>query len=354
MADSIPRLRPPEIKELLREAIRNPGNFPSIFVWGGPGIGKSEVCSQAAREEEVSLLDIRALLTDPTDWRGIPYFKDGKAIWAPPSFLPTEGRGIMFLDELPLAPPLTQNSILQLVLDRRLAEYELPDGWCIVAAGNRETETIGSYKMPPPLRNRFIHVEFAILDESGHPFMDDQTGISNPDWVKWAILSNIHPTIIGLLSKFRPELIYKFDFNKNAFPTPRAWEFVSRILNSGLPEGLKLKTAEGAVGQGAIIELTAYMKVWNQVPDLNKILKGEDLIPEKIDVLYATCTGLVSKAKEVASYSRLIDYALKLPREFTIFMSKMLRDKDPQKMQSAKSWPELAKTLVRKEGILPL
>jgi len=176
-----------EIKEVVRQSIRNPKDSVSLFLWGGPGIGKSSVVRQAAEEEGVDCIDIRLVLLDPSDLRGLPVPDDGKAKWLPPSFLPHgDWRGVIFLDELNVAPPLVQNTALQLVLDRRLGEYELPEGATIIAAGNREMEAF-VHRMSPPLLNRFIHIDFEV---------------DNDEWAKWAVQNEITPQIIGLRMEF--------------------------------------------------------------------------------------------------------------------------------------------------------
>ena len=144
-----------------------------VFVWGGPGIGKSAVVRQLAEGLNVPLQDVRALLLDPVDLRGLPSIaSDGRSKWSTPEFLPHDGEGILFLDELNAAPAMVQASCYQLVLDRKLGEYSLPDGWAILAAGNRDSDRAVTTRMPTPLRNRFVHLEFEV---------DLQ------EWSEWAI-----------------------------------------------------------------------------------------------------------------------------------------------------------------------
>jgi hypothetical protein len=134
-----------------------------VFAWGGPGIGKSAIVSQLADRLGIPLKDVRALLLDPVDLRGLPFLRsDGRSKWATPEFLPQTGSGILFLDELNAAPAMVQASCYQLVLDRRLGEYALPDGWAIIAAGNRDSDRAVTTRMPTPLRNRFVHLEFEV------------------------------------------------------------------------------------------------------------------------------------------------------------------------------------------------
>src|SRR5262249_11413548 len=124
-----------------------------VFIWGGPGIGKSAIVRELADDLNTSLQDIRALLLDPVDLRGLPFLgADGRSKWAPHEFLPGEVSGILFRDELNAAPAMVQASCYQLVLDRKLGEYTLPDGWAIVAAGNRDCDRAVTTRMPSPLR----------------------------------------------------------------------------------------------------------------------------------------------------------------------------------------------------------
>ena len=205
------------------------------FIWGSPGVGKSSIIGQLARSLNVALRDIRALLLDPVDLRGLPYVADGRSKWATPEFLPVDGAGILFLDELNAAPGMVQ-AFYQLVLDRRLGEYVLPSDWVIIAAGNRDADRAHTTRMPTPLRNRFVHLDFEV---------DAQ------EWSEWAIGANIRPEVIAFI-RFRPQLLSAFDRDANAFPSPRSWEFVSRILDSSPDASLEhemLPVQSGRPGQ---------------------------------------------------------------------------------------------------------
>ena len=135
-----------------------------VFLWGAPGVGKSQVVAQVAEERNLALRDIRAVLLDPVDLRGLPRITaEGLSVWCPPGFLPGANdpeEGILFLDELNAAPPLVQAACYQLILDRRIGEYKLPDGWSIIAAGNREKDKAVTHRMPSALANRMVHLDF--------------------------------------------------------------------------------------------------------------------------------------------------------------------------------------------------
>src|SRR5258708_38449740 len=193
------------------------GERVPLHIWGPCGVGKSQIVFQVANDTQREFRDVRAGQLDPVDLRGLPRITSLQTEWAPPKFLPTSGKGILFLDELTSAPQMTQAACYQLVLDRRLGEYVLPDGWVVIAAGNPASERGVHFSMPRPLRNRFVHLELeADLD----------------DWCKWSIKAGVRPEIFAFL-RFKPQLLHTADTtsDQNAWPTPRSWEMASSVLS---------------------------------------------------------------------------------------------------------------------------
>jgi MoxR-like ATPase len=278
-----------------------------VFVWGGPGIGKSAVVKQLAEASKITLQDVRALLLDPVDLRGLPFLgSDGRSKWATPDFLPQNGAGILFLDELNAAPPMVQASCYQLVLDRKLGEYTLPEGWAIIAAGNRDSDRGATTRMPTPLRNRFVHLDFEV---------DVQ------EWSEWAIQAGIRPEVIAFL-RFRPELLSAFDRDTNAFPSPRSWEFVSRILDSldsKSRSALEHEVIAGAVGTGAATEFSAFLRMFRELPNIDAILLNptQEPVPENAAAQYAVASALARCATDI-NFDRICLYLDRLPTEFRV------------------------------------
>lgn len=287
-------------------AIRQP-----VFLWGAPGVGKSQVVSQIAEREGYALRDIRAVLLDPVDLRGLPRLTDqGTAVWCPPAFLPGPSdppRGIVFLDELNAAPPLVQAACYQLILDRAIGEYRLPEGWAIVAAGNREKDKAVSYRMPSALANRMVHLEF-------------ETSLD--DWLAWAQRSGIRPEVCAFL-RFRPKLLHDFDPQRpeKAFASPRSWEFVSRILDAGPDTAVEYELLQGTVGAGGAAEFMGFLSVWRELPTVDSILDAPDAaaVPEEPAALYAMCEALSLRAG-TETMDALIAYAERLPSEFGVLL----------------------------------
>jgi hypothetical protein len=278
------------------------------FIWGAPGVGKSQVVAQVAAEMKYELRDIRAVLLDPVDLRGLPRVNgDGRAHWCPPVFLPTEGQGVLFLDELNSAPPLVQAACYQLILDRQLGEYRLPDGWTVVAAGNREQDRAVTHRMPSALANRMVHLDFEVCLE---------------DWIAWAQSTGIQSEVVSFL-RFRPNLLHDFDPTTadRAFPTPRSWEFVSDILKACPDTEVEYDLYCGAVGEGAAAEFAGFLNVWRELPDPDCVLEAPTTtaVPEEPAAVYAICEALARKARP-ETMEALVAYGSRLPVEFSVLL----------------------------------
>ena len=140
----------------------------SVMVWGPPGIGKSETVAAVAKEFGIGLIDLRLSQLAPTDLRGLPVadHESKTSRWYAPEFLPRKGSGILFLDEFNMAPPAIQGIAQQLILDRCVGNYTLPDGWLVWAAGNRAEDGAAVFSMPSAIQNRFVHVTVTATFES--------------------------------------------------------------------------------------------------------------------------------------------------------------------------------------------
>jgi hypothetical protein len=303
-----------------------------IFLWGPPGIGKSSIVSQIAKDREIGFIDLRLSLLDPTDLRGIPFFnsEDHSAVWAPASFLPDSSikEGILFLDELNTAAPMVQASAYQLILDRKIGEYSLPDGWSIVAAGNRESDRGVVFKMAAPLANRFVHLDMEV---------------SLDDWQTWAIQNSIDETIIAFTS-YRPDALFTFDKkdDSKAFATPRTWEYVNEILASNPEDDLLMDLIKGAIGEELAAAFLGFKNVAKNLPDIDKILLGEcSDVPTDTSTLHILCTALSMRVDENSRSSQLdilLQYTLNLPGEFAVMIVQNLRDRGIE-LEYIQSWP---------------
>lgn len=252
----------------------------SVFIWGAPGIGKSSAVVEVAKQNNLELIDLRISQLAPTDIRGLPFVQDGKAHFAPPSFLPTEGSGILFVDEFNMSSPSVMGIAQQLILDRQVGDYKLPDDWFIIAAGNRTEDRAAVSQMPAPVANRFIHFNV-------EPSLNS--------WKEYAIKQGVNDQLLAFLN-FRPQLLYNFERNQSAWPSPRSWEFANSLLSIGLD-------IEHAVGAGAASEFYAYRTIYTELPDVSLIFSGEDIqVPREPSLIYAVCGAMVNKAKSANDF----------------------------------------------------
>lgn len=264
-------MNPHDLSAYLGSLIRHQIRL-STMIWGPPGIGKSSIVAQIAQANGVSFVDVRLSQLAPTDLRGLPVPEHGISRWYPPEFLPRDGSGILFLDELNMAPPAMQGVAQQLILDRRVGSYTVPEGWFIWAAGNRKEDRAAVFDMPAPLANRFVHLEVT-------PDFDS--------FKAYALDRGLHEQILAFLS-FRPTLLHRLDPQQPAWPSPRSWEMASTLHYAHLD-------IAPVVGAAAAAELQAYLDVYQSLPDMDRILEGMGTavaFPSEPSSRYATVIGL--------------------------------------------------------------
>lgn len=295
---------------------REPG-----MIWGPPGIGKTDGLYQAGRKiakrlitekkikkiEEFGVIDFRLAMRDPTALIGFPmpdqksqtmkFWRDGE--------LPTSGYGIVFMDEINSATRATQAGGMQLTLTRRIGEYQLPDGWSIMAAGNRESDNGVVYKMPAPLANRLVHID---------------AEVDNLGWQAWAVDNGVTPELLAWI-RFKPDLLFKFDpkIDSKAFPTPRSWVKTDKFLRSDDPETIKYQLIKGTVGDGPGSDYWSFLKLIDQLPTLEEIRLNptKAKVPtEKQPGARCAVTTLMGANVSEASFEAFLTYAERLEKDF--------------------------------------
>ena len=330
--------------------------LPSVMLWGAPGVGKSQAIRQIKDEIEyntkkkVNITDVRLLLFNPIDLRGIPTANEDKtlAVWLKPKIFQMDESdkviNILFLDEISAAPQSVQAAAYQITLDRVVGEHKLPDNCIVIAAGNRVTDKSVAFKMPKALANRMLHIEADIDFDS---------------WKSWAIRNNVHPKVVGFLS-FRRTHLHKFNSSIDdlAFATPRSWEMVSNILNfvsDDLDEVYPL--VSGLVGTGVAMEFRTWCEIYSELPSIKDIFEGKMCkIPKTTDTMYALVASMVSYAKtqtnNLTKIANSIRYAEGFPPDFSVVLMRdyMYLEKD-FKMKLMKI-PEFVKWLNTKGKLI--
>lgn len=301
--------------------------FPSVMLWGAPGVGKSQAVREIADRiraetgKKVSVTDVRLLLFNPIDLRGIPTANADKtlAVWLKPQIFDMDGGkdvvNLLFLDEISAAPQSVQAAAYQIVLDRVVGEHALPENCIVIAAGNRVTDKSVAYRMPKALANRLMHFEI------------EGSFVS---WKRWAISRGIHPAVIGFLT-FRQSYLLGFDPSNEdlAFPTPRSWEMVSNVLSTVSGDiNTAYPLVAGLIGTGAAIELRSWCKVYASLPSIEAIFDGKmPPVPQETDALYALVSSMTAYAREhkddLRRIANSVRYADRLPPDFSAIL---LRD----------------------------
>ena len=321
-----------ELKEIIGIAYKTK---TPLFIWGTTGIGKSDSVKKSAIEiakdenlefsetntenGKFGFIDIRISQLEPSDLRGLPTINGERTKWLIPNWLPQnpDSKGILFFDELNLSPPSIQATAYQLILDRRLGDYRLPNGWVIVSAGNRVEDKCNVFEMSSALCNRFIHTDLMIPDKDS--------------WLKWALENEIDNRIIAFL-QFKPSVLFNFDSkNKDkAFPTPRSWAYCSRLIKDKDVEKYKDTInilVASAVGEATATEFMAFLRLQNKI-NLKELLKNPKEVAKikEIDLKYillGTIAEYYRKDKALLEKSfELCDY---LEPEFAVLLLRFLK-----------------------------
>lgn len=306
----------------------------TAMLWGGAGVGKSTIINTVGNELDYKVTEIRLSTLSPVDVRGIPYVDSENALsfdtleavnrlinklqvksnedsdmiqlpnndklksklaelksslenssleqrfrFIPPEFMPTGNEAkpiLLFFDEINTSVPANQVVAYEIALDRKMGGHPLPEGTCVVMAGNRVKDRGATYEMPMPLANRLIHIE--VTSEI------DQ-------FIEYGMSKQFHEGVLAFL-KTKPQLLEVAPSSGNwAFPTPRTWEMSSNIIldaeDNNINELDTKKIVSATIGSGAASELFTFLKLRDKLPDLDHILKtGEQWTSDQKDILY--------------------------------------------------------------------
>lgn len=320
---------------------------PKPILIGPPGCGKTQICYQLADEIlKVPRYTFQSTLYDPVEIKGLPVFiredksdtrlngekrNGGMAQFIRFEDMPTGKEGLLIIDDLPHAATQTQNAFMRLLLEGVAGAWEL-DGIFPVATGNKAIHKAGAKDLQTAMANRFVFIE---LD------------VSYEDWRTWAIGHDIVPEIIAYIgTPYGRDWLMKFEADRQRNPTPRSWEFASDIIKICGADSVQYKKASGkeishsilrealhgCIGDEATSKFLGWLKVYSKLPDLNKIIAGENLIPDDMDIMYAAVSGLISIAKnslppkKKSIYQRLVEYSCELPENYAELAVSLIKD----------------------------
>ncbi len=281
------------------------------MLWGPRGVGKSSVVRQVAAHFGVPLVDLRLTTIEPVDIRGAIYADDvhRKTVWFPPEFLPPpeQPEGILFLDELTAADQRLQISAYSLILDRRVGNYHLPEGWQVIAAGNASFHGAVSHDMGTALADRMFHFNVQTVIDA---------------FLTHAIASGFAPEVMAYL-KVRPD---RLDDTQSQLAndhlvgaSPRGWEDISNVLKSGLSEQAQRVFVRGRIGAANAAEFFGVLREIQSAVDVVRLLACQPgaptlaLLPKTLDGLYGMVYGLLAASTDDGTLARALEIIEQLP-----------------------------------------
>jgi len=292
----------------------------SVLIVSAPGIGKSSIVDQVAESLGYDLIIFHPVVSDPTDFKGMPWVleqEDGtkQAVFLPFNDLDklckTTGPTIAFLDDIGQAPPAVQAALMQLLLARKINGHAVDDNVVFVGATNRKEDKAGVRGMLEPVKSRWTSIVNMVTD--------------NEDWALWANTHEISTEIVAFLRKFRPNLLHDFKPTSGMenSPCPRGWENLDKMFKLRLDKDLELAAFSGAVGRGGATEFMGYLNIYRKLELPENILANPDTarIPDDPSVQWATVTALSRKAN-TKTIKAIVTYANRLSDEFSVLLIK--------------------------------
>ncbi|MDA3813713.1 MAG: AAA family ATPase [Candidatus Cloacimonetes bacterium] len=306
-------MRPKQLNQAIKFAIKH--KYP-LLIKGSPGIGKTEILTQACLETGTELIVSHPVVSDPTDFKGLPFPVKGehRATFLPfgdlLNIINADRPTVFFLDDLGQASASVQAAAMQLLLARRINGHKVSDHVVFLAATNRRQDRAAVQGILEPVKSRFA----SILELE----------VNIDDWVEWAIENDMPVELIAFI-RFRPNLLHDFKPTGDIIntPNPRTVANVGKIMNAGLPKNTEFEMISGAAGEGFAAEFLGFLKVYRDLPDIEKLIAdpmGTD-VPDEPSVLYAVC-GAISASAKKTSFGNIIKYTDRLPGEFQVLLIK--------------------------------
>ena len=297
-------------KELIPTALRS-GLVPMLH--GSPGLGKSAVVHQIAKQYKLKLIDLRLSQCDPTDLMGFPFMKNGRSGYAPMEAFPLDVDPIptgytgwlLFLDELTSAPQAVQAAAYKLILDRMVGLHKLHSNVAIVAAGNLETDGAIVNPMSTALASRLMHL-----------FVE----LNAKEWLSWAMENQMDHRLTSFV-EFRPDKLYTFSPTNPdmAYACPRTWESSDKLMKHVDINRDTLPMFAGLLSEGVSRELLGFCQASANLPRIEQILQSPRTmaVPGEPSYQYALIGAIAANTTE-ENCSSLMEYIKRMPAEFQV------------------------------------
>ncbi len=329
-------------KQAAQEIVKTTSVGLVPYITSSPGVGKSSVFAQVAKEYNLKLIDLRLPQCTPEDLQGFPMRQGDKATFTPFDLFPIEGDPIpegydgwmLFLDELSSASKPVQAAAYKLILDRMVGSHKLHENVVIGAAGNKQTDKAVTVQMSTALQSRLIHYEMEV---------------SLKDWMEWATLQDLDHRILGFMN-FNPSGLMNFrpDHQDHTFACPRTWEFLSRLIKDEPVDTSIGARVAGTIGQGMSAEFITFAEEYTRIPKLSEIVgdpKGTN-VPREASTKYAIISMLMQRHTE-ENIAEIISYVTRFDVEFQIVFARGVNLRNPKLRGKNKSFADFVLSMVK-------
>ena len=327
------KMKPQETRSAIIECMEA-GLVP--FIQSSPGLGKSSIVAQIAKDFDLTLIDLRLSQCAPEDLMGLP-MKDGtgaaaRSIFVPFNTFPLEGDTvpgngwILFLDEFNSASKSVQAAAYKVVLDRMVGQAKLHPNCFVVAAGNLMTDRAIVNQLSTAMQSRVVHIE---MESSLHDFMS------------YALKNKLDHRIMGFL-EFQPNLLHSFspDHNDRTFACPRTWEFVSRLIKGKPMSQVRLPLLAGTISDGVAVQFHTFMEEYEKLPSFSTICHDPTgtVVPKEPSTRYALITMILEHLTEDI-FEEVTKYVRRLSPEFQVIYFRGVNQRMP-KMRRTKAYAD--------------
>lgn len=332
-------MRPQELTSFLTKAIEH--NFP-ILIKGKPGIGKTDIVTQAAKAMDADLIIAHPVVSDPTDFKGLPFQIEGEAQFLPYGelklLLNAKKKTVYFLDDLGQAPPAVQAAVMQLLLARQINGKKISDHVTFVAATNRREDRAGVVGLLEPVKSRFTSIV--------------QLEVNNDDWCEWANQNNVPDELIAFI-RWRTNVLNDGKPTKDIenTPSPRTVYNLGKLQKAGLhpvkgeskERGMVFHAYAGAVGEATAAEYCAFLDLRYELPSFEEIIKNPKKapVPTQANIQFAL-TSVLSKA-DADTMDQMVIYLDRIPAEYQVMVLKNLKAKNKDFLMHPALKPRLSK-----------
>jgi hypothetical protein len=305
-AKSIPSLTPAKMLKTLITAFEN---RLQLLLVGSPGVGKTELVLAAAKFLGYNVIIMHPVVSDPTDFKGLPCLVDGQAVFLPfkelQEMIDAKTPTIVFLDDLGQASAAVQAAVMQLILGKRINGHHLSDNIIFVGATNRREDMAAVQGILEPVKSRWHSIVGLEVDVEA--------------WLTWAEDNGINAYVRAFIAR-RPTLLHAFEPSQDMVntPSPRTVVNASRIIDANFDPDVRRALIAGSVGEGWATEYLAFIDMVDRMIDPNVVIQApKDVdVPKDHDVLYVLSLALADRATD-ANFNNIMVFVNRMEeREF--------------------------------------